>query len=145
MIERVTPANLEELLPLIREYQQFYRVTDIDDDRNRRFFAQFARSSERGVQHLYRVDSQPAGFSTLYFGFSSAAAEPVAVLNDLYVSADFRRRGIATELIRHASAYIKNRGYTRLNWLTQKSNSRAQRLYDSLGARKTEWFFYSLE
>ena len=144
MIERVTPETLDDLLPLIRAYQQFYRAANIDDNKNRAFFSQFAHSNERGVQHVYRVDGAPAGFSTIYFNFSSAAAEPVAVLNDLFVSPLYRRRGIATGLIQHASAYVRDRGYARLNWLTQKSNKKAQRLYDSLGAAGSDWRFYSL-
>ena len=144
MIEAVNTENLDEILPLIRQYQQFYRAANIDDERNRAFFGQFADSHERGIQHLYRVDGVAAGFSTVYFNFSSAAARPVAVLNDLFVAQPYRRRGIATELVRHAAAQVAEQGYDHLHWLTQRSNKKAQRLYDALGARSSEWLFYSL-
>ncbi len=143
MIERVTPETLDELLPLIREYQQFYRVANIDDEKNRRFFGQFAQDNERGVQHLYRVNGAPAGFSTIYFNFSSAAAEPVAVLNDLFVAPKYRRRGIGRELIIQAADYVVKKGFARLHWLTQKKNKKARHLYDLLGAGSSEWLFYS--
>ena len=40
-IEAVDKKNLAELLPLMRQYQEFYQVTDISDERNRQFFSQF--------------------------------------------------------------------------------------------------------
>jgi hypothetical protein len=35
MIEAVTDNNLAEVLPLIRRYQAFYNIVDIDDQRNK--------------------------------------------------------------------------------------------------------------
>ena len=39
MIEAKTSANLNEVIPLIREYQAFYNVLEIDDERNKYFFS----------------------------------------------------------------------------------------------------------
>lgn len=38
MIEEVTNQNIEDVLPLIKEYQIFYGVEDIDEEKNREFF-----------------------------------------------------------------------------------------------------------
>jgi len=38
MIEEVTSQNFEEVLPLIREYQIFYGVKQIDENKNQKFF-----------------------------------------------------------------------------------------------------------
>ena len=49
MIEAVTDKNLEEVLPLIRQYQEFYKIADINDDRNREFFRSFAKTKPKAV------------------------------------------------------------------------------------------------
>ena len=54
MIEVVNANNLDELLPLIRQYQAFYQVAEISDSKNRDFFAQFAEQNPNGCQFLDR-------------------------------------------------------------------------------------------
>lgn len=54
MIETVSKNNLVEVLPLIRAYQEFYKISEISDDRNSEFFSQFGESSSAGCQFIYR-------------------------------------------------------------------------------------------
>ncbi len=49
MIEIVTDKNIDEVLPLVHEYQVFYGVGKIDDEKNKSFFSQFTKSHENGV------------------------------------------------------------------------------------------------
>ena len=140
MIEKVTTQNFEEVLPLIREYQEFYNVTDIDDEKNREFF-----SHSGGVLHIIRHEETAVGFSTVYFGFSSTRAEKVGILNDVYITVMNRRNGLGRKLIEHALNEIRSRGINRLQWLTMKNNKEAQRLYDSFKPEMSEWFYYSID
>lgn len=48
MIEIVTNNNIKEVLPLIRMYQEFYKITNISDERNREFFSQFGPDTDKG-------------------------------------------------------------------------------------------------
>ncbi len=143
MIETVTPSNFEDVLPLIKEYQQFYRVHYIDENKNRDFFYQFAIDNSKGILHLLRVEGEAAGFSTIYKGFSSSRAEEVAILNDLFVRPQFRGKGYGKKLIEHAFQVAESLGYQRLQWLTAHDNLLAQQLYDKLDANKSTWCFYA--
>ena len=145
MIERVTRANFDEVLPLIKEYQEFYNVGEINDEKNRKYFSQFLDNHEQGVLHLARVEGKAVGFTTIYRGYSSTKAEEVVILNDLYISPAHRRNGYAKALIFNAIEEAKKRGYSRLQWLTARDNEDAQSLYDAIGANKSEWFFYTRE
>ena len=53
MIEVVDSNNLEEILPLIREYQEFYEIPDISDINNREFFPCFARVAQKVVSSCF--------------------------------------------------------------------------------------------
>jgi len=143
MIESLSESNLPEVLVLIREYQSFYQVADIDDARNHTFFSRFINDNERGMLHLYRQDGVVVGFTTLYFCFSSTRACAVAVLNDLYVTPQHRRQGIARALLKNAESVAKAQGYPRMQWLTAVNNQHAQSLYDSLGVQHSAWRFYA--
>lgn len=143
MIEEVNEQNLEEILPLIREYMEFYEVKDISDARNRNFFSQFGRDSDFGCQFLFRKSGVAIGFATVYFSFVSSTASKIAILNDLYARPDHRGKGVGRKLIEHARDFASKRGASRLQWLTAPSNEAAQKLYDSLNTTKSTWLVYT--
>ena len=145
MIERVTVDNFEEILPLIEKYQQFYKVADISTEKNREFFSQFCGGTGQGAQFLLRQSGRVIGFATVYFSFSSTLTSKVAVLNDLYIEADVRKQGCGRLLIDHCLKFGLDAGALRLQWLTAKDNGNAQAAYDKLGAKRSDWVFYSYE
>jgi len=143
MIEAITDKNLDEVLPLIRAYQCFYKVTDIDDARNKQFFSQFGEQSDKGCLFAYRKEGELIGFATVYFSFSSTITSKVAVLNDLYTQDNCRGQGVATALIKHCEAYGKSKGAVRMQWVTAPDNQVAQAVYKSLGAKQSSWDFFT--
>jgi len=143
MIEAVSKNNIDEVLPLIRKYQEFYKVVDISDSKNKEFFLQFDEASSAGCQFIFRSNLKPVGFATVFFTYSSTLAVKVAVLNDLYTLPEMRREGIGKQLVEHCRAFAKSRSASRLQWVTAPDNEQAQKLYDSLNTGKSTWCFYT--
>lgn len=102
--------EFEALLPLIAAYQRFYEVEDIDEERNRAFFRRFLAPSEDG-ELLAARDERGAilGYACLYWHFSSLAAVETVLMNDLFVSAEARGRGIGRALIEASRAVARRR------------------------------------
>lgn len=75
----------------------------------------------------------PIGFVQLYPSFASLAARSIWILNDLFVSPEFRRKGIATLLLDHVHAFGRETGALRVTLITEHANHEAQALYESLG------------
>ena len=144
MIEPVSEHNLEDVLPLIRLYQEFYKITDIDDDKNRNFFSQFHEYGDKGCLFLYRNNEGKAvAFATVYFTYVSSIPAKVGVMNDLYTIQSHRGEGIGRKLINHCLQFAISKGAARLQWLTAKDNEQAQKLYDSLDTKKSSWNIYT--
>lgn len=143
MIEVVSRKNLAEVLPLIRAYQEFYKVAEISDDRNAEFFSQFGESNPSGCQFIYREAGNVVGFATVYFSFTSTITAKVAVLNDLYTLPSYRGTGIGRQLIEHCRKYAAKNDAARLQWVTAQNNEQAQKLYESLNTGKSTWHFYT--
>lgn len=58
----------------------------------------------------------------------------IATLNELYILPDFRRRGIATELIKHCLTLLKNiSGKEQIELHVNSDNLQAVKLYQKLG------------
>jgi hypothetical protein len=54
IIEIVSSNNLDEILPLIKSYQEFYNAVPTSYAHNKHFFSQFNKESSAGCQFLYR-------------------------------------------------------------------------------------------
>jgi len=143
MIEAIDNTNLDSVLPLIRKYQEFYEVKSIDDNNNKEFFSQFGSSSKKGCLFGYKKDGKLVAFATVYFSYASSIISKVAIMNDLYTLEEYRKHGIATELIKHCEKYAKKNGAVRLQWVTAATNKSAQSIYKSLGAKQSSWEFYT--
>lgn len=143
-IAPIAPEQFEELLPLIAAYQRFYEVEDVDDERNRAFFRRFLAPSEDGLLLGARGEGRLVGYACLYWHFSSLEACESVLMNDLFVDDSMRGRGVGRALIEATAEVAREREVPFVEWSTAPDNKTAQRLYDSTGAERTEWFSYEL-
>ncbi len=143
MIEAVSDRTIEEVLPLIRKYQEFYKVADISEQKNRAFFSQFGESNPAGCQFVFRDAGVIVGFATVYFSYTSTITAKVAVLNDLYTEPAVRGQGVGRKLVEHCRRFAKSNDAARLQWVTAPDNEPAQKLYDSMNLNKSTWLFYA--
>jgi GNAT superfamily N-acetyltransferase len=144
-ITPTTAAEYEELLPLIAAYQRYYRAERIDEERNRAFFKRFLAPSEDGMLLTARGDGRVLGYACLYWYFSSVDPGEAVRLADLYVEESVRGRGVGRALIEASAGVARERGAIHLEWETEPDNHRAQRLYDTTGAERSEWIEYELK
>ncbi|UPK46139.1 GNAT family N-acetyltransferase [Paenibacillus pabuli] len=92
------------------------------------------------------VSNEFGGFVQLYPSFSSVSMKPIWVLNDLYVHADHRQRGIARKLLQAARRLGDEGGAVRIVLSTAISNKKAQALYESEGyTLDTNFMYYELQ
>jgi GNAT superfamily N-acetyltransferase len=84
------------------------------------------------------------GYACLFWHYSSTRAMDTVLMNDLYVDAAARGRGVGRALIEAGAEVARERGSPHLEWTTSPENTVAQRLYDSTGAEKSSWLEYEL-
>ncbi len=144
-IERVHERDLDELLPLMRGYCDFYEVSPSDEQLLTLARALLADPRREGVQLLARDDAGRAvGFATVYWSWATTSAERIGVMNDLFVAAEARGTGAAEALIEACRAECAAHGAGKLTWQTAADNERAQRVYDRVGATREQWVDYWL-
>ena len=139
------PADLEELMPLIRGYQAFNLITTVDDRQTRAFFGGVIASPSESFIIVARVDGRIVGFATGYITRSGYLAKRLVHLGDLFVDPPERRRGIGRALIHAVSTHAAALGLDTVRWLTSPTHLEAHRLYDSLGAVPSEHRLYVLQ
>lgn len=144
-ITRVGEGDLDELLALMRAYCDFYDVSPSDDALLALSRALIADPEREGVQLIARIDGSAVGFATIYWSWATTIASRIGVMNDLYVASAARGSGTADALIAACADECRKHGGAQLTWQTAKDNARAQRVYDRVGAERSEWVDYSLK
>lgn len=132
-ISRATPAELDTVAPLFDAYRVFYGKRS--DVAAARAFLDERLTNDESVILLARDDASSSGlgFTQLYPSFSSVAARRLWILNDLFVAEHARRRGVARALMQGARELALQTGAIRLTLQTERRNTQAQALYESLG------------
>lgn len=144
-IQRVGPADLDEVLGLMRSYCDFYEVAPSDGDLETIIAALIDDPQREGLQLLARdSDARAVGFATIYWSWSTTDACRIGVMNDLFVDQRARGRGLADQLIDACRAECARQGARRLTWQTAPDNLRAQAVYDRVGATREQWVDYWL-
>ena len=143
-IGRVGKDDLTELLPLMRGYCDFYEVSPSDEALLALAWALIADPKREGVQLIAREGGEAVGFATIYWSWATTIAARIGVMNDLFVAPAARGTAAAELLIRACVAECNQHGAAELTWQTAPDNARARRLYDRIGARRSQWVDYSL-
>jgi GNAT superfamily N-acetyltransferase len=141
----VTEADLDDLLPLMRAYCDFYAVAPGDDELLAMSRALIADGAREGIQLLARDEQNAAvGFATIFWTWQTLRASRAAVMNDLFVAPQARGTRLGDALIAACAEHARAHGAAALIWQTAKDNLRAQAVYDRVGGRRSEWLDYDL-
>jgi GNAT superfamily N-acetyltransferase len=143
----IRPARedeVEEMLPLIRAYCEFYEVRP-DDEGLRAMFRTLIADPSQGAIFIARDGGQAVGFATLDWKWSSLKAARIGYLEDLFVDPEARGRGIADALIEICAERCRELGMPAMAWQTAPDNQRAQQVYNRTGAGFDTYLEYDLE
>lgn len=79
-------------------------------------------------------DGKTVGFALYFYNFSTFLMKPGIYLEDLFVSPDYRRQGIATGLLNYLANHAVEQGCGRLEWSVLDWNEDAISFYRNIGA-----------
>ena len=132
-ITKATLKHLDDLASLFDGYRQFYKQ-DANLEKAKAFLTNRIKNNESVIYIAY-LDNKAVGFTQLYPLFSSVSLQPMYLLNDLYVDANIRNKGVGQQLIQAAKNLCIKKGYKGLGIQTEVSNP-AQHLYQRVGFKK---------
>ncbi len=133
-------SDLDLVATLFDEYRVFYRM-DSDLSKAKGFISERLEQNDSVI--FYAIDqSLPIGFVQMYPSFSSVAMQRIYILNDLFVVANSRNKGVATLLLAASEEYALQNGALRLALATEVINVQAQKLYEKNGWQKNDAFIH---
>jgi ribosomal protein S18 acetylase RimI-like enzyme len=141
-ISRAGPADLAALATLFDAYRTFYGHAPALP-LARQWLRERLRFGE-SVVLVAKRGGAAVGFVQLYPMFSSVRTSRTWILNDLYVDAGARRRGVARALLDASAAFARGDGAAGISLETTRDNAAARALYRAAGWTEDATQWYSL-
>ena len=133
-IIRAGTKHLSEVSRLFNDYRVFYGKKD-----NLIKCEQFiADRLNRNQSHIFLATlladpDKAIGFAQVYPRLSSVQAQSYFVLNDLFVSDEYRKQGVGRQLIETVHDFAQQSSIEKVTLETAPDNKPAQQLYERLG------------
>lgn len=146
-LRRAVRADASALIELIVALAEFEKIPPPTDAEQQRLIEHgFGERPRFEVWLAFWSDvPKPVGYAVLFETYSTFRASTTLYLEDVFVLPAYRRRGIGTALLRHCIQLAHERGCERMEWTCLDWNSKAQAVYEQIGARHlSEWYLYRL-
>jgi GNAT superfamily N-acetyltransferase len=140
-IRNATAADAPLIMTMIRELAEFERELDQVDAT-----AEDLQREGFGVNPHFEAligawGGTPAAYAVYFFTFSTWTGRQSLFVEDLFVRAEFRRKGIGKAMLRRMATIARDRKCYGMRWEVLNWNTPAIEFYRALGATlQTEWF-----
>lgn len=146
IIRAASPDDGAAFIALVRALAAFEELPAPDEAGAARLLEEAFGPRPRFELRVVELAGELVAYAVFFETYSTFVARPSLYLEDLFVSAAARGRGIGTLLLEHLARLAVERGCGRFEWAVLDWNENAQRFYRGLGARiSTEWHLCRLD
>ncbi len=139
MIRKMAPSDRELYLNMTREFYHSDAVLHpVDESFIQNTFDEMMRSEDYVLGYILEYDGTPAGYAQLSKTFSQEVGGLVVLVEELYVSPQYRSKGLGREFFK----FLEDgpaRDARRLRLEVTGSNTRAIALYERMGFTKLDY------
>ena len=140
VIRKATPADAPLLTAMIRELAEFEHELDQVDITSEDLLRDGFRSSPCFHALIAEWGGQTAAYALYFFTYSTWAGRPSLFVEDLFVRAESRRKGVGKALLKHMAVIAREQNCYGMRWEVLNWNTPAIDFYQSLGAKlQSEW------
>lgn len=139
-VRPATPGDVPFILGVITELAHYERLAHLLEVTPERLHDALFGPRPQAEALVACSGDWPIGYSFFWSTWSTFLGRPGIWIEDLAVTAAWRRRGAGTALLRAVAALAVERGCARLEWSVLDWNAPALALYQALGAEaQAEW------
>jgi ribosomal protein S18 acetylase RimI-like enzyme len=137
-IHQIRPGDIEDVIALLREFAAFENLSDYCEITDEKLQAAMF-GDKPVVEGLITFDGDtPIGYAFFYPNFSSFRGQPGFYLEDIYIKAKYRGKGVGEKMLRETARIAASRGYERIDFLVLDWNTPAIKFYEKLGATRDD-------
>ncbi len=144
-IEDATPGDISTIVRLVTRLAEYEKL----DGQMVATEADFERAlfgAERTARALIAfVGDAPVGFAVYFHTFSTFLGKPGIYLEDIFVEAEYREKGVGTALLKRVAKIAREENCGRVEWSVLNWNQPSIDFYHHLGAvTLEEWRVFRL-
>lgn len=132
-------ADVDVLLPLVRQYHQFEQI-DMSDANRIKSFTLLLGENSLGQIWLILSSEKIVGYIALCFGYSIEFGGRDAFVDEFFIEAAARGQGVGRKVLEAVKAEASKQGVVALHLEVARTNQRAKKLYANLGFEAREQF-----
>lgn len=130
--KRATVTDAETLLVLMREFYAHEGLV-FDEAIARRALLGILQNEAYGRVFLIEVEAEVAGYCVLTLGYSLEFRGVDAIVDELYLRAAYRGRGLGKQALDFLAACCVELGVQAMHLVVERANTRAQAVYREFG------------
>ncbi|MES9970206.1 MAG: GNAT family N-acetyltransferase [Candidatus Thiodiazotropha sp.] len=133
-------ANVSDIERIVVLMAAFYKESGymFDNDNAYTAFDALLKNDSLGKCWLIECDSDPVGYIAVTYTFSLEYFGHAAFIEDLYVSPEYRNRGLGLRALEAAEKECRKRGILALHLEVGSDNIAGNALYESFGFNATD-------
>ena len=137
IIRAATPGDIPAMVGLLRLLFAIEEDFSFCEERQRRGLTLLLSSPAARIA-VVEVDRTAVAMATAQLMISTAEGGPAVIVEDVVVAAEYRRRGLARQLLTDLAAWGARHGAHRLQLLADRHNTEALLFYQRLGWHQTQ-------
>jgi GNAT superfamily N-acetyltransferase len=134
-VRAARPADSALIFALVWELAEYEKLDAEVDASEAQIAAALFGDAPRLYCDIAEWDGEPAGFSVWFLNFSTFRGRHGIFIEDIFVRAAYRGRGIGTALMARLAQRCVAQGYTRCEWAVLDWNAPSIGFYKSIGAQ----------
>jgi len=147
-IFKAKKKHSKDIIRLINKLAEFEKLEPPDKAAKRRLIKDaFPAKGKKPSFHILGVsyENEIVAYAFYFFTYSSFLARKTLYLEDIFISSDYRNKGIGKMLMKELEKIARKNGCGRMEWCVLDWNTNAINFYEKLGAKHLkEWKNYRI-
>jgi ribosomal protein S18 acetylase RimI-like enzyme len=138
-------AKPEDSSKILKMMKDFYAIDayPFDEKSMQASMKTFLSNETLGFIYLLKIKEETAGYVCLCYGFSFEYGGKIAVLDELYIKAEFRNQGLGKKTLEFLDKKTKELEIKAIHMEVESHNTTALGLYTSQGFKTKGRKFYT--
>jgi len=138
-IREAAENDINTILDFMKSYYEFDNL-DYSREMLRSTLQEFISSSYGSLFVIQSID-KPIGYFCLAFGYSLELHGKDCFLDELFISQEYREKGVGSEVMKFIEDYLKKKHIKAIHLIVFESNIKAQQYYLKNGFRTRDAIF----
>ena len=137
-IKTATPENVPQIIALMREFAEYEKLLEFFEVTEERLEIALFGDGKVADAIVAFDDETAIAYAVFFPYFATFRGQRGIYLEDIFITKDFRGKGIGEMMLKYIAKLAKARGFERIDFQVLKWNTPAIEFYEHLGAHRDE-------